>query len=165
MNREAGMSFIGNRAARVRGADAPAVLIGFGLGAFLDGIVLHQILQWHHLVVAYRAADDLGGLEYNMFWDGVFLLVSWLVVLVGLLWLWRSRDDAPAFGVTALIGGLLIGWGVFNIADQIMFHMALGAHHIRIVDNHQLYDWAYTAVAVALVLTGWFLMRTTRPPG
>lgn len=24
------------------------VLLGVGLGGFFDGIVLHQILQWHH---------------------------------------------------------------------------------------------------------------------
>ena len=25
------------------------VLLGLGLGGFFDGIVLHQILQWHHM--------------------------------------------------------------------------------------------------------------------
>jgi hypothetical protein len=31
---------------------APALLLGLGLGlgGFVDGIVLHQVLQWHHLV-------------------------------------------------------------------------------------------------------------------
>ena len=33
----------------------PLLLTGFGLGAFLDGIVLHQVLQWHHLVVRLPA--------------------------------------------------------------------------------------------------------------
>ena len=27
---------------------APAFLMGLGLGGFVDGIVFHQILQWHH---------------------------------------------------------------------------------------------------------------------
>jgi len=26
------------------------LLYGLGLGGFIDGIVLHQILQWHHMV-------------------------------------------------------------------------------------------------------------------
>src|SRR5687767_15168137 len=26
------------------------VLLGLGLGGFFDGIVLHQLLQWHHMV-------------------------------------------------------------------------------------------------------------------
>ncbi len=25
-------------------------ILGLGLGGFFDGIVLHQILQWHHLI-------------------------------------------------------------------------------------------------------------------
>ncbi|WP_272547883.1 DUF2243 domain-containing protein [Acidovorax sp. NCPPB 3576] len=29
--------------------DWPGYLLGFSLGVFFDGIVLHQILQWHHL--------------------------------------------------------------------------------------------------------------------
>lgn len=27
---------------------AAGILFGLGLGGFFDGIVLHQILQWHH---------------------------------------------------------------------------------------------------------------------
>jgi uncharacterized membrane protein len=26
------------------------ILFGLGLGGFFDGIVLHQILQWHHML-------------------------------------------------------------------------------------------------------------------
>jgi uncharacterized membrane protein len=26
------------------------LLLGIGLGGFFDGIVLHQILQWHHML-------------------------------------------------------------------------------------------------------------------
>ena len=26
------------------------LLYGLGLGGFIDGIMLHQILQWHHMV-------------------------------------------------------------------------------------------------------------------
>ena len=29
---------------------ASGLLYGLGLGGFVDGIVLHQILQWHHMV-------------------------------------------------------------------------------------------------------------------
>jgi uncharacterized membrane protein len=31
---------------------SPGVLIGFGVGGFVDGIVLHQILQWHHMLTS-----------------------------------------------------------------------------------------------------------------
>ena len=29
------------------------ILLGVGLGWFVDGIVLHQILQWHHMLTDY----------------------------------------------------------------------------------------------------------------
>ncbi len=28
----------------------PGLLVGLGLGGFFDGIVLHQLLQWHHML-------------------------------------------------------------------------------------------------------------------
>jgi uncharacterized membrane protein len=48
---------------------APAFLLGIGLGGFVDGIVLHQVLQWHHMLtdtgdhfLALGAVQVLGGL-------------------------------------------------------------------------------------------------------
>ena len=133
---------------------APVVLTGFGLGAFLDGIVLHQVLQWHHLVVEYRSADDLAGLEHNTLWDGLFHLVAWVVVLVGVLWAARRRAHLPAAGLRPVVGWLLIGWGSFNIVDQVVFHLLLEAHHIRMVEDYQVYDWGYTALGAVLIVVG-----------
>jgi uncharacterized membrane protein len=34
-------------------ADFPisaGILFGLGLGGFFDGIILHQVLQWHHML-------------------------------------------------------------------------------------------------------------------
>src|SRR5215212_10407320 len=33
----------------VRRITGPGVVLGLGLGGFVDGIVLHQVLQWHHM--------------------------------------------------------------------------------------------------------------------
>jgi uncharacterized membrane protein len=140
----------------------PLLLTGFGLGAFLDGIVLHQVLQWHHLVVARVPADDLAGLEENTLWDGVFHLVSWVVVVVGLVWTARSRASLRPVPWRALTGALLIGWGAFNITDQVVFHLLLGAHHIRMVEDYQVYDWGFTAIGAALVGIGVAFVRRSR---
>ena len=144
---------------------APLLLTGFGLGAFLDGIVLHQVLQWHHLVVARVPADDLAGLEANTLWDGVFHLVSWLVVVAGLVWVVRGRAALRPVPWPSLTGALLIGWGAFNITDQVVFHMLLEAHHIRMVEDYQRYDWGYTAIGAALVAGGLALVRRGRRAG
>ena len=140
-------------------ARRPLLLTGFGLGAFADGIVLHQVLQWHHLVVEYRDADDLAGLEANTFWDGVFHVAAWLVVVAGLLWLLAERSNPSALGLRRAIGHLLIGWGAFHVVDQVVFHLLLQAHHIRMVEDYQLYDWGYTAIGVVLIGLGLRLAR------
>ena len=50
------------------------ILFGLGLGGFFDGIVLHQVLQWHHMLTsAGYPPDSLENLEINTFFDGLFL--------------------------------------------------------------------------------------------
>ena len=141
-------------------ATVPIVVAGFGLGMFIDGIVLHQLLQWHHLVSEYETDATVSGLETNTFWDGVFHLSAWLVTLVGVVLVWRSRrashEHLPA---RALAGLLFVGWGAFNVVDQLVFHLALGAHHIRQVDDYQLYDWSFFALGLALLAGGRVLAR------
>jgi predicted membrane protein DUF2243 len=36
------------------------ILLGLGLGGFFDGIILHQVLQWHHMLTSagYPADSD-----------------------------------------------------------------------------------------------------------
>jgi uncharacterized membrane protein len=99
--------------------------------------------------------DDLAGLEANTLWDGVFHLVSWLVVVAGLVWTVRDRAALRPVPWPSLTGALLIGWGAFNITDQVVFHLLLEAHHIRMVEDYQLYDWGYTAIGALLVAGGW----------
>ena len=53
---------------------ASGLLFGLGLGGFVDGIVLHQILQWHHIVsdVDRYPVTTVAGLEINTLSDGLF---------------------------------------------------------------------------------------------
>ena len=134
-------------------------MLGFGLGMFIDGIVLHQLLQWHHLVAEYESMDNLAGLEENTFWDGVFHASAWVVTLAGMVLLWRSRRAAAPLPGRALAGLLLIGWGAFHVVDQVVFHLILEAHHIRMVDDYELYDWSFFAVGLVFAAVGWLLVR------
>ena len=72
----------------------PGLLLGTGLGAFVDGIVLHQLLRWHHLLSARPGVS----LRTNLIADGVFHAGAWLAVLAGVLWLWRRSPRADANG-------------------------------------------------------------------
>ena len=60
-----------------------AVLLGVGLGGFFDGIVLHQILQWHHMVSTPTPPDTLENLELNTLGDGIFHAATWVVTITG----------------------------------------------------------------------------------
>ena len=46
---------------------APAATLGFALGGFFDGILLHQILQWHHLLSLVPGVTEL---RMQVLWDG-----------------------------------------------------------------------------------------------
>jgi uncharacterized membrane protein len=67
------------------------LFFGLGLGGFFDGILLHQVLQWHHMLTsAGYPATDVHNLEVNTLWDGLFHL-SWFFRRFRAMWL----DDCP----------------------------------------------------------------------
>jgi uncharacterized membrane protein len=105
----------------------PALLLGFALGGFFDGILLHQILQWHHLLSG--VVDD-GRLRFHMLWDGLFHAAHYLLALAGLWLLLARRRNAPVAGAV-LAGGALIGFGAWHLLDAVLNHWILGLHRIR----------------------------------
>lgn len=146
----------------------PAVLLGVGLGGFVDGILLHQILRWHHMVSSVRGAD----LTANLVADGLFHAATWLAVVAGLFWLWgRWRRVAAAPPWTMLAGGLLLGFGAFNLVEGVVDHHLLAVHHVRYGPGQAAYDVGFLLSGVVLVLAGVLLYRagrraaTTRPAG
>ncbi|PZN29727.1 MAG: DUF2243 domain-containing protein, partial [Proteobacteria bacterium] len=62
-------------------------LLGFALGGFFDGILLHQILQWHHLLLGVDA-EPLQDIRVQILADGLFHLLMYGIALVGLWALW-----------------------------------------------------------------------------
>ncbi len=141
---------------RPRASDVPSLLVGFALGGLLDSIVLHQLLRWHHLVSDKESPASLSGLEANTVADGVFNAAMWLLAALGVYLLSRSRVSPTP---RALAAWALVGWGVFNVTDQLVFHLALELHHIRPGPNYQLYDWGFFALGLLLVLAGLALSR------
>jgi len=115
------MTGVGTRADTARNPDEfrlPLFLFGVGLGGFVDGIVLHQILQWHHMIsdTSEGPMTTVAGLEANTLADGLFHAFVWAVVLVALYLAMRTRRaDATAVlpSLNVVTGWLLIGWAVF----------------------------------------------------
>ncbi|MFC6726820.1 DUF2243 domain-containing protein, partial [Halobium palmae] len=47
---------------------------GFGLSGVVDVLLLHLVLQWHHLISNVVAPTTLAGLRTNLVADGLFTL-------------------------------------------------------------------------------------------
>ncbi len=137
-----------------------SMILGFGLGGFFDGIVLHQLLQWHHFVSSMVTVTTVPGLELNTLWDGIFHSAMYVVTAIGLILVWRAinRVGAP-FSPRAAFGGILLGAGVFNLFDSIVNHWILGIHHIREVEDWLVYDIAFFIAGLILIGAGMWLIR------
>jgi uncharacterized membrane protein len=140
----------------------PGVVLGIGLGGFIDGIALHQIAHWHNMASAVLPPVTMDAMRENMRWDGVFHAVTWLVTLAGVyLLLADARSGARLPRVSQFTGQLLLGWGAFNLVEGLIDHHLLGLHHVRDLPQHvPLYDWIFLAVAgVGFIALGWWLSQ------
>jgi len=160
---------------RVVDVRVPGLLLGVGLGGFVDGIVLHQILQWHHLLsstdsdragLATYPVDTVAGLQANTLADGLFHAGSFVAVIAGLVLLTgrTSRGSRP-WASRALWGWVLAGWGVFNLVEGLVNHHLLGIHHVRAGEHEALYDVGFLVFGALLVACGWLIQRSARVVG
>jgi uncharacterized membrane protein len=83
---------------RTTRARQAALLLGFGLGAFLEGILLHPVAT-------------------------LFYMAVWLITVAGvvLLW-WAVRGPGPLPASRSFVGHFLVGWGVFNMFEGVLRH-------------------------------------------
>jgi len=139
------------------------ILLGTGLGGFVDGIVLHQILQWHNMLSSVRPPTDLVEMKYNMVWDGIFHAFTWTMVSLGLWRLWEAgkQPDVPWSGRT-LLGSLLGGWGLFNFVEGVIDHQILGIHHVHPGDGQLAWDIGFLVLGLLQIVGGWSLLRAGR---
>lgn len=145
-------------------------LLGAGLGGFVDGILLHQILQWHNMLSSRLPPIDLVTMKVNMVWDGLFHAFTWVVTVVGIGLLWRAggRPEVP-WSTRTFIGALAIGWGLFNGVEGLINHHLLGIHHVHPGENQLAWDLGFLLFGALLLVVGLTLVRAgredTRPRG
>jgi len=139
--------------------------MGVGLGGFVDGILLHQILQWHHMLTGENGGepmDTVAGLETNTLVDGFFHVATWAFVAVAMFLTvraWQRRELAPPW--RGHLGMLLAGWGVFNVVEGAIDHHILGIHHVRDDLGAPLeWDLAFLAFGGLLIVGGLVLAKS-----
>jgi uncharacterized membrane protein len=139
------------------------ILVGTGMGGFVDGILLHQIAQWHNMLSSVRPPTDLVAMKYNMVWDGLFHAFTWTMVSLGIwrLWVAGTRADVAWSGRT-FAGSLVLGWGLFNFVEGIIDHQLLGIHHVHPGEGQLGWDVGFLAFGLAQIVAGWMWIRATR---
>jgi uncharacterized membrane protein len=147
-----------------RGAILSAgILLGAGLGGFVDGIVLHQILQGHSMLSSVHPPTDLVAMKYNMVWDGLFHAFTWIVTVAGIARLWSAgkRADVP-WSTRTLVGSAALGWGLFNVVEGLIDHQLIGIHHVHPGEGELAWDLAFLAFGAVQIALGVALTHAGR---
>jgi uncharacterized membrane protein len=135
-----------------------AIALGIALGGFFDGILLHQILQWHHLLSLVPGMESL---RDQVLWDGYFHALMYAIAAVALWALWRRRREMDARHGRPMTGALLIGFGLWHVIDAVLSHWLLGIHRVKIDSANPLaWDLAWFAIfGLVPIAAGWRLLR------
>ena len=143
---------------------AAGTALGIGMGGFVDGIAFHQILQLHNMLSAIRPPTTLVNVEVNMFWDGLFHALTWMMTALGIALLWRALapPDAPRSAPT-FAGALGLGWGLFNLVEGVIDHHLLNIHHVVERPGHLPYDLAFLGSGIVLIAAGWATIARAGP--
>lgn len=130
------------------------VLVGFlfgcGIIAFVDEVVFHQLLNWHHF---YDQSTRSAGLVS----DGLFHAFSWFATVAS-LFLFADLRRRRALRPRLWAGGILLGMGTFQLYDGLVQHKVFGLHQIRYDVDLLPYDLAWNIAAVALLVVGALLV-------
>src|SRR4051812_24249980 len=102
-----------------------AAIIGFALGGFFDGIMLHQVLQWHHFL-SLKGDEAWRDIRMQILADGLFHVAVYALTLLGLGLLWRARGRLGGTRGLRLSGWALLGFGIWQVVDVVGFHWIIG---------------------------------------
>jgi uncharacterized membrane protein len=140
---------------------AAGITIGIGEAGFFDGIVFHQLLQWHHMFSSVESDMTVAGLELNTIGDGLFHAFDWLMISIGIVLLWQMAKQRVELSTQIFVGALLLGGGLFNVVEGLIDHQILGIHHLKPGPNELTYDLVFLAAGAAVAGVGWVLLSST----
>jgi uncharacterized membrane protein len=134
-------------------------VLGVGLGGFVDGILLHQILQWHEMISAVVPPVDVVSIKLNMLFDGLFHATMWFTTVAGVILLARTAGAERSVPMARTFGGaILVGAGMFNIVEGLIDHQILGLHHVHPGANQLAWDVGFIVVSAVMVAIGAFIL-------
>lgn len=138
------------------------VVLGLGFGGFFDGIVLHQVLQWHHMLSSHPDPAVANDLRLNVTADGFFHVATYAFTVAGVVLLWRAwrRPTVPRSGRT-LLGATVVGWGLFNLVEGLVDHHLLAVHHVWPAGPGPVVVWdlAFLVWGLLFVAAGYAVVR------
>jgi uncharacterized membrane protein len=130
------------------------LILGLGLLGAIDGIVFHQLLQWHHMVLS----DNI---QLEIFTDGLFTALFSAKLLWGGVKIFQdARNNQLGTSWRIFLGGIFIGGGAFNLVEGIVDHHILEVHRVKpMAENPLMYDLAFLAIGALLVVIGFMIKR------
>ncbi|MEW8970680.1 MAG: DUF2243 domain-containing protein [Mesobacillus sp.] len=130
------------------------LILGLGLLGAIDGIVFHQLLQWHHMVLS----DNI---QLEIFTDGLFTALFSAKLLWGGVKIFQdARKNQLGSSWRIFLGGIFIGGGAFNLVEGIVDHHILQVHRVKpLAENPLMYDLAFLAIGALLVVIGFMIKR------
>jgi uncharacterized membrane protein len=133
-------------------------LFGIGIIGMLDGIILHQLLQWHSIYMHTNR-------EGQIFSDGLFHLFITVIIFIAGFLLWQDHSAGRKGSLFTFWGSFLIGAGGFNLVEGIVNHHLLRIHHVRPYSPYSvMYDLSFDGIAILMLGIGWFLYKKGKRP-
>ncbi|WAH44048.1 DUF2243 domain-containing protein [Alicyclobacillus fastidiosus] len=130
-----------------------AFIFGMGLIGMLDGIVFHQILQWHSTYMLTNRFNQIVS-------DGLLHLITTGLMVTGAILLWTDPATDKRLSNPRFLSGLFFGAGTFNFMEGVIDHHLLQIHHVRHGHPYQTqYDLAFDLFAILLLFIGGVLYR------
>lgn len=140
------------------------MLLGGSSAGFCDGIIFHQILQTHSMIANKLPLITVVNVEVNMFWDGVFHLLTLATTWLGIVYLWQTLNNKDHhYPAIIFFGSFFLGAGIFNLIEGIIDHNYLQLHHV--LQNSRMTvqyysDIIFIIIALLLIAIGLRIVKS-----
>jgi uncharacterized membrane protein len=155
---------------RVRFPWTAGILLGLGLGALFEVLVLQDALQWHRMLSNAVLSRDSSNLQVHRLADLSMYGLAGVFVLAGLLHAWwvgrRAQTSWSWWDTRLVLGSMLLGAGAFALIEGTLDHHVLALHHVNeTVPRALWFDWdiGFLMAAVGVMFAG-LLVTWQRQP-